>query len=134
MEDPDGFFLMIEGARIDHASHDHLREHMIFETMAFERTVAEISTDERIVEDTLFIVTADHGTGGLVIDVNNGQGEMPDVHWTTGYHTGEDVPFYAKGPGAEAFEAIIAAKDGVIDNTDIYPIITELITWETRGP
>ena len=127
--DPEGFFVMIEGARIDHAGHDNNFPVMVGELTAFERAVKESVTNGALSDDTLYIVTADHGTGGLVVEGGNGMGVLPDAHFTTTGHTDEDVPIYVSGMGAEQFELVISAKGGLIDNTDIYRVLTELFLW-----
>ncbi|VDI62066.1 alkaline phosphatase [Mytilus galloprovincialis] len=54
-----GFFLMVEGGRIDHAHHDSKGAFALEETLAFEEAISTAleMTDKR---DTLIIVTADH--------------------------------------------------------------------------
>ncbi len=42
-------------------------------------------------------------------------------------HTGEDVPIYAGGPGAERF-------GGALDNTDIARRLAELLGWQIGLP
>jgi alkaline phosphatase len=66
---------------------------------------------------TLVIVTADHETGGLQLKPDDNGGVQPK--WTSGGHTGVNVPIYAFGPGAQNFS-------GTIDNTDIPKQIAEL--------
>ena len=58
-EDNDGFFLMVEGGRIDHAHHDNNAFNALNETIEFSNAVAAAfnTTDP---EETLIIVTADH--------------------------------------------------------------------------
>ncbi|XP_033724682.1 alkaline phosphatase, tissue-nonspecific isozyme-like [Pecten maximus] len=58
-KDENGFFLLVEGARIDHAHHDNNAKRSLYEVLAMEDAVkmATKLTDER---DTLIIVTADH--------------------------------------------------------------------------
>lgn len=65
-QDPDGFFLMVEAARIDHASHANDARRAIADTIAFDQAVARAR--ELCGEDTLIIVTADHETGGLALN------------------------------------------------------------------
>jgi alkaline phosphatase len=57
---PEGFFLMVEGGRIDHAHHMGNAYHALDETREFANAVraAVNATDSK---DTLIIVTADHG-------------------------------------------------------------------------
>lgn len=61
----DGFFLMIEGSRIDHAGHANDLRRSVYETLAFDEAVAVVLEFAAGRDDTLVIVTADHETGGL---------------------------------------------------------------------
>ena len=67
-KNPNGYFLMVEGGRIDHAAHDNLAKHMFEETLAFDESVAQALTQVNLA-DTLVLVTADHATGGLNINM-----------------------------------------------------------------
>lgn len=116
-DDPDGFFLMIEGSRIDHAGHQNDIRRNIFETLEFSDTVGVVLDWAAGRDDTLIVVTADHETGGLSILENNGAGKFPTVDWSTNNHTATNVPVYALGPGADSVS-------GAIDNTSIYHIVT----------
>jgi len=111
--DPDGFFLMVEGGLIDWAAHDNNLNRDIFETIEFSDTVQVVTDWAHANADTLIIVTADHETGGLLVTQNNGQGVLPSVTWSTAGHTGVNVGIYATGENAQLFT-------GTIDNTDIY--------------
>jgi len=51
--------------------------------------------------------------------------KLLQVIWPTVKHTAQDVPLYAVGPGAEAFE-------GFLDNTDIAPILARLLGIESE--
>jgi alkaline phosphatase len=122
--DPNGFFLMVEGGQIDKAAHKNVIERDIFETLEFDRAFRAVMTWAKDREGTLIVVTADHECGGLRVVKNRGRGSMPDVFWNSRYnsvkdHTGENVPVYAVGEGAENFV-------GVIDNTDIFKILMKL--------
>jgi alkaline phosphatase len=56
----DGFFLMVEGGRIDHAHHGGNASRALGDTIAFDDAVAAaVSLVD--LDDTLIIVTADHG-------------------------------------------------------------------------
>lgn len=59
-QDDDGFFLMVEAGRIDHANHGGNAARALRDTQALSEAVeiARARTDER---DTLIVVTADHG-------------------------------------------------------------------------
>lgn len=63
-----GFFMMIEGASIDHASHPRDIATAIKETIEFDRSVRlAYEFYKKHPDETLIIVTADHETGGLTI-------------------------------------------------------------------
>jgi alkaline phosphatase len=80
--DPDGFFLMVEGGLIDKASHNYdyspyRLERTVHETVEFDNAVQEAIDWAAGRTDTLILVTADHETGGLVVLVDNGAGKLP---------------------------------------------------------
>ena len=112
-DDPDGFFLMVEGARIDHAGHLNDLGRNICETLAFDAALRVAYAWAADREDTLIIVTADHETGGLQVLKNNGAGNFPTVRWTTTGHTATEAPIYAWGVNA-------GLARQAADNTDIY--------------
>ncbi len=60
-----GFFLMVEGGRIDHAAHDNDAGTMLQEILAFDDAVDAGMRFQAEHPDTLVIVTADHATGGF---------------------------------------------------------------------
>ena len=68
--DPDGFFLMIEGGRIDHAGHANDVERGVRETAEFVATVDAVLNWAAGRDDTLIVVTADHETGGMTVASN----------------------------------------------------------------
>ncbi len=115
--EPNGFFLMIEGGKIDEAGHDNDLIHNVGETIEFSNTVKVVLDWAKGREDTLIIVTADHETGGLKVTQNNGEGVLPSVTWSTDDHTGTNVPVYAQGENAYLIS-------GVMDNTDMFFLCT----------
>ena len=58
-KDPEGFFLMVEGGRIDHAHHVNNAYNALNETVEFSNAVAA-AIEATNPEETLIIVTADH--------------------------------------------------------------------------
>ena len=111
--DPDGFFLLVEGGLIDHACHANDIERAVGETIEFSRAVSVAVAWSEGHPDTLLIVTADHETGGLQVLANNGAGNLPSVTWGTTGHSPVPVPVSARGIGAESVS-------GTMENTDIF--------------
>jgi alkaline phosphatase len=62
-----GFFLMVEGGRIDHAAHHYDIGSVISDTLAFDEAVKVAYDFQKANSDTFLIITADHETGGLVV-------------------------------------------------------------------
>ncbi len=58
-QDPDGYVLMVEGGRIDHAHHGVNAARALTETVAFDKAVAA-ALELTDPADTLILVTADH--------------------------------------------------------------------------
>ena len=116
-----GFFLMSEGSQIDWAGHDNDAQYMLVEFADFDATV-QAATDFAIKnQDTLILVTADHATGGLVLQ--RPKGSNVRAQWTTGSHDLSPINIYAYGPGSEQFS-------GVMDNTEIFERILQALDYE----
>lgn len=58
-KDPDGYFLMIEGGRIDHGHHDGKAAYALSETQEFASAV-HVALSKVDLSNTLILVTADH--------------------------------------------------------------------------
>ncbi|MFC4078186.1 alkaline phosphatase [Salinithrix halophila] len=69
-KDKNGFFLMVEGGRIDHAGHDNYPAANIRDTLAFDKAVRAALNYAKKDPDTLVVVTADHETGGMSMGAN----------------------------------------------------------------
>jgi alkaline phosphatase len=148
-KNPKGFFLMVEGARIDKAAEVNDALNTLGDTVGFDRAVKAALDFQAGHPDTLVIVTADHATGGLAIeDVPQDEAcpePLPDdprecknafqedgpfeerggakfwLDWTTTvHHTGEDVPVTAAGPHA-------ADLVGYYENTHIFQVMREAL-------
>jgi alkaline phosphatase len=119
-EKPKGFFLMIEGAKIDYAGHANSLPGSVLETLSFDLAVAEALKFADKNGETLVIVTGDHETGGLtLVDGNKAEG-LITAQYTTDDHTPIMLPVYAYGPFAGKFT-------GVYENTKIFHIIKEIV-------
>jgi len=145
--DPDGFFLMIEGGAIDWASHDNQLGRVIEEEIEFNKAVEAVIKwieTESSWRETLLIVTADHecgyltGPGSGTIDgkavwnpiTNNGKDKAPKMEYHSDDHTNSLVPFYANGVGSQLFVQQARSNDPVrgpyLDNTSIAKVVLGL--------
>ncbi len=68
LDNEEGFFIMVEGGKIDWACHANDAASSIHDTIAFDNAVAEaIRFYNRHPDETVIIVTGDHETGGLAL-------------------------------------------------------------------
>lgn len=108
-QSPSGFFLMIEGSQIDWGGHANDFDYAQREAADFDDAigaVVQFLREEGLERETLLVVTADHETGGLSLNVN---AQLPlglEPKWSTTYHTAAPVPVFSAGPGAERFKGI----------------------------
>jgi len=120
--DPDGFFLMIEGALIDYGAHANDIARTTREVVEFNNTAQVVLNWMAGRTDTLLLITGDHETGGLTA-TNRGKGLYPLATWTSTDHTARNVPLYVAGAQAGLADAYIQA--GVMDNTDVFRIMND---------
>jgi len=135
-QNPNGFFLMVEGGAVDWAGHGNHPGRLIEEMDDFVRSVeAVIQWIETYSswDETLLVVTSDHETGmlwgpaaentTLTSVVSNGKGVLPEMNWYSGDHTNALVPVYARGKGSEIYRFLADETDPVrgpfIQNTEI---------------
>lgn len=55
-----GYFLFVEGGRIDHGHHDNHAKYAVDEAVEFSKAI-EAAMEKVDIEETLIVVTADHG-------------------------------------------------------------------------
>ena len=106
----EGYFLMVEGGRIDHANHYALATRALTETLAMDKAVEEILAKVNL-DDTLIIVTADHShtltMGGYPGRSANITGVVAgDNGWVMKADDGHPFSIlgYANGPGFKKLE------------------------------
>ena len=120
-----GFFLMVEGACIDKASHGNHLERAVYETVEYDKAVRAVVEWASKRDDTLVLVTADHETGGLKVVEGKAAGTMPAVTWSSKGHTSANVPLWGIGPGSEKIA-------GTLDNTDVFRLASGTFEAPTR--
>ncbi len=175
-QDPDGFFLMVEGSQPDWRGHENAPlDAVVAEMRDFDLAISEALQYQQRHPETLLLVLADHETGGLAIqlqqdsvalaqaaaqlvtterivrdpgvtidsstaaladstrflmtrlahELRRGARDQGDsvslvTRYTTGGHTAQMTPLFAKGPGAERF-------GGMIDNYRVGQLLFEML-------
>ena len=66
-DDGEGFFLLVESARVDHGGHANDAGAALGEVCAFERAFRAAVEHADANPDVLVVATADHDTGGLSV-------------------------------------------------------------------
>lgn len=140
-----GFFLMVESSMPDVIGHNNYNidqaknspgslKTLVFEMLEVDETAKVITDFIKENPDTLFVLTADHETGGLLIDEENTTclneyGCIAKSIWSAkkhslinniSSHTSQDVPLFAVGKKSENF------CKSKIDNTDIKKLTSEI--------
>ena len=128
-KDEDGFFLMTEGAHIDHGGHNNDFNYMLSELMAFDMAVEAVVEWAKDRDDTVVIVT-DHETGGLGLSEDVTKENIFDSgkhFWTTTGHTSTDVWCFIDGIDVDFSKYTFKSKDRIA-NTDVFKIMKWLVT------
>ncbi|KAJ6021834.1 alkaline phosphatase-like protein [Penicillium herquei] len=109
-----GFFLMIEGSRIDHAGHANDPAAQVHEVLAFDKAFAAVL--EFLEKDStpgVLVSTSDHETGGLAA-ARQLHDTYPEYLWYPGVlanakhsseYTGDQLTAYLSGAGANAHDS-----------------------------
>lgn len=72
-----GFVLLVEGARVDHAAHGNDFSALIYDQLAFDQAVAAARDYCDQHPDTLLVVTTDHGNANPGLSDGRGNGNIP---------------------------------------------------------
>ena len=140
-QNPNGFFLMIEGGAVDWANHANQKGRLIEEMTGFNDAVKYVMDwikQNGGWNDNLLIVTGDHDSGfllgpnGETSITDNGKGNMPGMKFFSTGHANMLIPMFAQGPGSELFSYYLSADtDPVrgrwIDNSSIFKVMKQQI-------
>ncbi|MDR0327884.1 MAG: alkaline phosphatase [Planctomycetaceae bacterium] len=118
LDNPNGFFMMVEGGKIDFGCHDNDAATAIRETIEFDDAVSTaFEFAEKKPGEVLIVVTADHETGALIL-------------WSSG--TGYQVYFSllanqkgSRGTLESLTEKFVKEKNEAATFENFKPIITE---------
>ena len=129
LDNDEGFFLMVEGAKIDKKAHSNQARLMLKELLAFDEAVAAAMEWASDRDDTIMVVSADHETGGLYFDYDNATQETieDDIKWLTYNHSRARVDIAVYGDISEftnVYSPLFSTLEGLPywDNTDVFKL------------
>ncbi|KAH8276711.1 hypothetical protein KR044_003424, partial [Drosophila immigrans] len=115
-----GYFLFVEGGRIDHGHHDTLALRAIDETAEFDKSVRWARLHSS-VDDTLIVVTSDHSHTMSLAGYSSRKNDIFGIN--DGQLAADDLPYatlsYANGPG---YNSNYLKEDGVIKRKNLRSI------------
>lgn len=120
LKNKNGFYAMVESAKIDHGGHNNSIRNVILETLKLDALVAEALRFADEDGNTLVIVTGDHETGGLSLLGCDRKTGTVNANFASNDHTGVSIPVFAYGIGSKQFR-------GVYENTEIFKKIRSLL-------
>lgn len=105
-----GFFLMVEGAHIDHEAHNN-KAPLTQEALDFDKAVEVAIKFAEKDGHTLVIISADHETGGVVLRKANYEENSVQMSFSTRGHSPMPVPLFAYGPSSDKFGCVQENSD-----------------------
>lgn len=116
-----GFFLMVEGARIDKEEHGNNFKGMVRETLDFDKAVEAAIRFAEEDGHTLVIISADHETGAVTLGHCNPSDGYASGTFASSGHSPVMVPLFAYGPRSGEFT-------GTQENSDVSNKIFRILT------
>jgi len=151
----EGFFLMVEGSKVDGGGHNNNILQAVSEYIAFDEAFKVALDYAKSRNDTIVIAAPDHDTGGLnlpkadsiggnpnwsdyagaVNEVKAGQNSKNGISWTTAGHTNRRCPVWMYAPeGISPPEGLSNIpgdtsenREKIIDNIQIAPYLADLM-------
>ncbi len=116
-----GFFLMVEGARIDKEEHNNNFQGMVNEALDFDKAVEEAIRFAEKDGHTLVIISADHETGAVSLSKCVPEDGYAQGVFASKGHSPIMVPLFAYGPHSRRFT-------GTQENSDVSNKIFSLLS------
>jgi alkaline phosphatase len=120
-----GFFLFVEGSKIDWAAHANDPSGLVYDLLAFDAAVKTALDFAKKDKNTLLIVVSDHGTGGITIGTKDDKNySLTDDDYLVAPMrkiklTGEGIDKLIAGDTSEAkIKRIVSDNWGITDLTD----------------
>lgn len=107
-QNPNGFFLMVEGASVDKMSHPMDWDRALFETIEFDQAIGAAREFVKTHPDTLIVVTGDHSHGVSIIGTIDDDKPGSEMRDKVGVYAAAGFPNYTDENG-----------DGFPDRVDV---------------
>jgi len=124
----EGFFLLVEGGRVDHAAHGNDGAAALREQVAFDEAIATALAFVDQHPDTLLIVTTDHGTGGFNV---NGLGNEDFITLAPAYS--ETTPAFDRLAGFKKSLEVLKAETKGLSPKDFVAAAEQATGLEFRS-
>lgn len=109
----EGFVLQIEGGRVDHAAHSSDAWGLVREQIEFDETLAAVAAWVQTRDDTLLIITSDHGNANPGLTLYGKRGKDAFAKLARAKNTFEWID--GKLPPAERMADRLAAIPGLVE-------------------
>lgn len=119
-QNPDGFFLMVEGSKVDWAAHANDPVGIISDVLAFDYAVAKAVNFAKKDGNTLIVAMTDHGNSGISIGDRSTSENYDKTHWTRFIN-----PLKKAKVTGEGFEAILESQSAKQDAVKIRALATQ---------
>lgn len=144
-----GFFLMVEGSKIDLGGHANNAVYSSGEYMAFDEAYKYAVEWAKQRSDTIVVAVPDHDTGGLTVPTGSQLTSVvesicnknnPPLTWESTNHSSRNVGVWMYVPSGVAYPKGFSTTPGdtaqtrnnyVLDNTDLAPYLADLISDKT---
>lgn len=119
-QNPDGFFLLVEGSKVDWAAHANDPVGIVSDVLAFDNAVAKAVEFAKKEGNTLIIAMTDHGNSGISIGDRSTSTNYDKTHWTSFVN-----PLKKAKVTGEGFEAILESQSAKQDPVRIRALAQE---------
>ena len=127
LDNPNGFFMMVEGGKIDWACHANDAKAAVMDTVAFDEAVQEaLAFYKKHPSETLIVVTGDHETGGLTLG-------FAGTKYKTNFAVLKQQSISFRQFTDTVMKPFKAAANGKTTFADIQPKITESFGLKFEG-
>lgn len=131
---PEGFVMQVEGGRIDHAAHSNDAASLVREQLDFDDAIAEVLQFVKDRDDTLVILTTDHGNANPGLTIYGARGQEAFARLPNARHSFEWIKERLADIGsidgrAERAPGLLEEAVGL----DLAPEEAEIIVQSFRG-